>query len=324
MTSPLRIGVLGAARIVPSALLAPARDRNDIRVTHVAARDPARAKAFAAEHGLWPAGTYAELLRRDDIDLVYIAVPPSGHCEWTLRAIDAGKAVLCEKPFAMNAAEASQMVEAATAARLPLIEAFHYRFHPAILRAQELLRTGAIGRIRQARASFATAIPQDAGEFRWRAELGGGAVMDLGCYPVHALRTLIGGEPTVLSAEALYEGDVEAEASAVLEFPGGATALIECGMRSAERKWDLEIHGEGGQMTLSNFIVPHYGSVLAVATAEGERAERFEGPSTYAAQLAHVAEVLLRGAPPMTGGEDSIANLRAIEAIRAAAGANAH
>jgi predicted dehydrogenase len=304
-------------------MLRPASQRNDMVVTHIAARDSHREAAFASEHGLATAGGYEALIERDDIDLVYVAVPPSGHCEWSIRAVQAGKAVLCEKPFAMNAEQARQMVDAAKRTGRPLMEAFHYRFHPTLKRAQTLLRERAIGPLTGARASFCTVIPETEGEFRWNPALGGGAIMDLGCYPIHALRTLIGAEPEVVTASATYAASVEAEATATLRFDGGIHATIRCGMRSTQREWDLELVGARGRLTISNFIVPHHGGTLKLETPAGSLNEDAESISTFAAQLAHVADVLLRRAEPLTGGADAIANMRAIEAVRAAARFNA-
>lgn len=321
MTGKIRIGVLGAAKIVPSALLAPARQRDDMTVTHVAARDRRREAEFAALHGLRPAGGYEALIARDDIDLIYVAIPPSGHCEWSIRALEAGKAVLCEKPFAMNAAEAERMAAASGRTGRPLIEAFHYRYHPTLIRAEGLVRAGALGSLIGAHASFCTVIAREAGEFRWDAALGGGALMDLGCYPIHALRTLIGSEPQVLSASGDYVDGVEAEATARLRFGGAVDATVRCGMRNARREWDLEIVGEHGRLAISNFIVPHVGGVLTLETAKARLREEADGVSTYAAQLAHVAEVMRSGQAALTGGGDAVANMRVIDAIRAAAGA---
>ena len=323
MTEKLRIGVLGAARIVSMALLEPARHRDDMLVTHIAARNPEREAEIAAANGLRAAGGYDALVENGEIDLIYVAVPPSGHCEWAIRALEAGKAVLCEKPFAMTAEEAARMVDASRRTGRPLIEAFHYRFHPTLIRAEALLREQAIGPLISARANFCTNIPRDPGEFRWDPALGGGAIMDLGCYPIHALRTLIGGEPEIVSASADYVGGVEAEATATLRFEDGVDAIIRCGMRSTEREWDLEIVGERGRLTIANFIVPHYGGVLTVDTSSESFSMQPENISTYAAQLEHVADVVLHGAEPLTGGRDAIANMRAIEAVRSAASAAA-
>ena len=316
MSEKLRIGILGAAKIAPSALLDPASRRDDMVVTHVAAREPHREAEFAAAHGLRAAGGYESLVENPEIDLVYVAVPPRGHCEWTIRALEAGKAVLCEKPFAMTAREAELMVEAAERGGRPLIEAFHYRFHPTVRLAEALLRDGAIGAPIRASANFCTVIAQTSGEFRWDKALGGGAVMDLGCYPIHALRTLIGGEAEVVAARADYALGVEAEAEATLRFDGGINAEVRCGMRSLERRWDLEIVGERGSLKIANFIVPHFGGTLTIETPTGIVREEPDNISTYAAQLTHVADVVLNGARPLTGGADAIANMRVIEAVR--------
>src|SRR5580698_4876826 len=146
-----RIGLLGASKIARGAVIAPAKVNPDFEVVAVGARDATRARAYADEHGIaHVSGSYAELVRRDDIDVVYNALPPAGHAEWSIAALEAGKTVLCEKPFAMNAGEAKAMVDAAERTGQLLIEAFHYRFHNVIRLAETLLRAGAIGRITHA------------------------------------------------------------------------------------------------------------------------------------------------------------------------------
>ncbi len=150
-----RIGLLGASKIARGAVIAPAKSNPDFEVVAVGARDPDRARAYADEHGIaHVARSYAELVRRDDVDVVYNALPPAGHAEWTIAALEAGKTVLCEKPFAMNAGEARRMTEAATRTGQLLIEAFHYRFHNVIRRAEALLKSGALGRVTSASAEF--------------------------------------------------------------------------------------------------------------------------------------------------------------------------
>ncbi len=318
MSRVLRIGVLGAAKIVPSALLEPAAQRSDMKVTHVAARDPAREAEFARTHGLQAAGGYAALIARDDLDLIYIALPPSGHCEWSIGALEAGKAVLCEKPFSMSEEEAERMVEASQRTGRPLIEAFHYRYHPTVLRAEKLLREQAIGPLVSASANFCIVIPEEAGEFRWDARLGGGAFMDIGCYPFHVLRTLIGSEPELLGTSGTFRNGVEAEAEARLNFNGSIPATVRCSMVATDRRLDVEIVGENGRLSISNFIVPHFGGVLTLETAAGTVTEEPDPMTTYAAQLEHVAQVLLHGAEPLTGGRDAVSNMRIIEAARTA------
>ena len=210
MNTPIRIGLLGASKIARGAVMAPARADGRFVISAVAARDPSRARAYAEEHGIAAvADDYAALVTRDDVDVVYNALPPAGHARWTIAALEAGKPVLCEKPFARDAGEARAMVAAAQAASVPLLEAFHYRFHNVMLRAEALLRSGAIGALTGGGAEFHVAIPRTPGELRWSAEQGGGGLMDLGCYPVHALRTLFGAEPTIGSASAVFEDGVD-------------------------------------------------------------------------------------------------------------------
>jgi predicted dehydrogenase len=319
MSGPVRIGLLGASRIAPTAVIKPARENPDFVVTAVAARDVGRARAYAAEHGI--AGVepdYATLVRREDVDLVYNALPPAAHKDWTVAALEAGKAVLCEKPFAMDAAEARTMVGAAEGGLL--IEAFHYRFHNVMRAAIALAREGALGELRSAAAIFEAPIPRTPGELRWLADQGGGALMDLGTYTVHALRSVVGTEPRVAAAEAVFEDGVDTAMRAGLEFAHGVEGELACSMSAAAPKATLNVIGSRGSLEIVNFLAPQLGCRFTT-TIDGEtRAHGVEGPSTYAAQLAHVQEVMAGAVQPLTGGADAIANMAAIDAIYAAAG----
>jgi predicted dehydrogenase len=318
--SGLRIGLLGASRIAPAAVIAPARVRADVEIVAVAARDPERARAYAGAHGIAGVSeTYAALVTRDDIDLVYLALPPAAHLEWTLQALAAGKAVLCEKPFAMNADEALRMVEAARAARLPLIEAFHYRFHRVMREARAVVAGGALGRLRQGRAVFDAPIPRRPDELRWIHAQGGGGLMDLGCYCVHALRTLLGAEPHVISATADVLDGVDAVLTAGLEFPGGPVAEIACAMIAERPRARLTLEGERGSLDIENFLAPQMGGRFTVTVDGRAEARSMEGPTTYAAQMDHVVEVMAGRIAPLTGGGDAVANMAAIDAIYAKA-----
>ena len=316
----LRIGLLGASRIAPRAVIEPAGERSDVEIVAVGARDPARARAYADEHGVaHVSDSYAALVARDDIDLVYIALPPVAHLEWSRAAVAAGKAVLCEKPFAMNGAQARAMVEAADRAGRPLIEAYHYRFHNVIRHAERLLSEGAIGPITAAKAYFSVPIAKTPGELRWIRDQGGGGLMDLGCYPLHALRTLLKSEPTVVSATGEFEDGVDVTIEAQLHF-GGAPAEISCSMRPERFGARLTLTGERGQIQIVNFIGPQMGGRFTV-TRDGETEElSMQGPTTYAAQLQHVVEVMSGQTAPLTGGADAIAQIDAIDAVYAAAG----
>ncbi len=315
----VRVGILGAAKIAPGALIAPAKERDDVELVAVAARDPARAEAFSAAHGLpFTSASYGELVARGDIDLVYVALHAGAHAEWTIKALEAGKAVLCEKPFAMSAGEAQAMVAAAGAAGRPLIEAFHYRHHPVLRRAFELAADGTLGPLVDAEALFEVTIPYAPEELRWRADLGGGALMDLGCYCVHALRTL-GGEPRVTEAKARMDHGVDVAIEASLNFPDGMSARLSTAMDPERSVARLRLRGEKGQLEITPFVAPQLGCQFSLDLGEGPVLQPTEGPTTFACQLAHVVDVMLHGATPLTGGADAIANMAAIDAIYDAA-----
>ena len=317
----LRIGLLGASRIAPGAVLAPASKRDDVEITCVAARDPHRAAEYAQAHGIpHVAADYGDLLARADVDLIYNGLPPSAHLEWTVAALEAGKPVLCEKPFAMTAGQARTMTQAAERAGLPLIEAFHYRFHNVIRRAEALVRSGALGTIDRAHAVFEAPIARTPDELRWRAELGGGGLMDLGCYPIHALRTLIGEEPQVREARGEFVDGVDVKMTAVVAFPSGAQAEISCAMAPEAPAARLTLTGSKGRLEIVNFLAPQLGCRFTT-TIDGETKDQpTDGPTTYEAQLEHVVDVMTSGATPLTGGADAVANMAVIDAIYAAAG----
>jgi predicted dehydrogenase len=321
MRAPVRIGILGAARIAPNAVIGPARANRDFAVVAVAARDGAKAKAYAAEHGIaHVAASYRDLIARDDVDLVYNALPPSAHGEWSIAALEAGKPVLCEKPFTRNAAEARLLVAAAEASGKPLIEAFHNRFHAVMRRAHEITASGELGAIVTAEAVFDAPIEDHPGELRWSRELGGGALMDLGTYCVHAIRTNLREEPRVESARAEIRHGVDASMESVCAFAGGARARIACSMIPRRFGARFAVTGTRGGFEIQNFIAPQMGCRFIVTVDGKTRQEPTAGPATYDAQLAHVGDVLLRGARPLTGGADSIAQMAAIDAIYEAAG----
>jgi predicted dehydrogenase len=321
----IRIGILGAAKIAPKAVIAPASARTDCEVIAMAARDADRARAYAEEHGIpHVADSYEDLLARDDIDLIYNALPPHRHADLTIAALEAGKAVLCEKPFAMNAVEAAQMVEASTRTGKPLIEAFHYRFHPAFQRVFDIVRSGQLGVVHRIEAAFDVTIPYRPGELRHTLTVGGGALMDLGCYPLHAVRTLIGAEPTVVSATAQCEHPgVDLKTVAEVTFPGGETASIHTSMApdTPFNAW-IRVVGSDGHLEITNPIHPHRGH--SIATTIKGKAETFkvDGQATYDHQLAHVMDVMAGRTAPLTGGKDAVGNMMAIDAIYRAAGLN--
>jgi len=316
----IRIGILGAAKIAPRSIIDPVRDRKDATIVCVAARDPARARRYANEHGVPEvAADYAALIARDDIDLVYVALPAAFHAEWAIKALEAGKAVLCEKPFAMNAAEARAMVAAAEKAGRPLIEALHYRYHPVMTEALRLIHDGAIGRLLDGDADFNVAIPFQPLELRWLPHMGGGALMDLGCYPLHALRIAVGGEPEIAGASMTMSRGVDETTHARLVFPSGFTANLRCSMAPGDFSARLFIRGETGSVEVLNYVAPQIGCRLILTQGDTVTELPIPARTTFAWQFDHVMDVLERGATPLTGGADAIATMAAIDAIKAAA-----
>jgi predicted dehydrogenase len=319
----IRIGILGAAKIAPPAIIAPASRRTDCEVVSVAASDPARARAFAEAHGLPGSDeSYAALIARPDIDLIYNALPPNRHADLSIAALEAGKAVLCEKPFAMNAAEAAAMAEAAARSGRPLVEAFHYRFHPMFEDVLARIRAGAIGKLCAIRSDFSVAIKYKPGELRHEPALGGGALMDLGCYAVHWARTVAGSEPAVTTASCrMSEHGVDLVTEAELAFEGGVTARIRTSMAPGQRyKALLAIQGTEGTLIARNPLHPSHGHAIEIR--RGLSTERFQvhGQTTYDHQLAHMVDVMRGTSAALTGGADAVANMATIDAIYVAAG----
>jgi len=323
----LRIGILGAARIAPMALVRPARQVPEVEVAAVAARDPKKARAFAAKHGIARVHeSYAALLDDPSLDAIYNPLPNSHHCAWTIRALEAGKHVLCEKPIAANTDEAQRMAEAAARAGRVLVEAFHWRYHPLAARARAVLASGEIGRVRHIEAWLC--IPMlPRGDIRWRFDLAGGALMDTGCYTVSMVRHLAkatdaAAEPEVLRARAwLRAPQVDRRVEADLRFSDDRTGRIVCSMFSRTLLWaSVFARGDAGEMRVANPIAPQYWHRLRVRTAAGTRGERVPGDASYTHQLRAFADAVLRGTALPTDAVDGVANMRVIDDVYRAAG----
>jgi predicted dehydrogenase len=315
--SPLRIGILGAARIAPPALVRPARKVAEAEVAAVAARDPARARAFAAKHGIAKVHEgYDALIDDPEIDAVYNPLPNGLHCDWSIRALRAGKHVLCEKPIASNAEEAERMAKAAAEADRILVEAFHYRYHPLAARLKEIVDSGELGAIEHIEAHLCVPLPLP-GDIRYRLELAGGATMDTGCYAINLVRFLAGAEPEVLSARArLSSPRVDRAMSAQLRFPDGRTGRITCSLFSAMLvRPTARVRGDRGELSVLNPYMPQLFHRLAVRSEKGRRVERVDGDATYTHQLRAFVRVVRGGAPMPTDPVDAVANMRVIDAV---------
>jgi predicted dehydrogenase len=322
MSRPLRFGILGAAKIAPPALVLPAKMGSEATVDVVAARDPERARRFAAEHGIPRVlRDYAAVIADPEIDVIYNPLPMNAHEYWTIEALRAGKHVLCEKPFAANATEAEHMVAVAAETGRLLVEAFHYRYHPLFERVLQIVQSGQLGPIRHLTGVFNVAI-KDRDDLRHRYDTAGGATMDLGCYPLHWMRQVTGTEPRVLRAKAEQGAryvDVVMEAD--LEFPGGITGHMETSMADHEKfQTSLRVEGQNGTLLVINPLAPHNGHELRVTIGGTERSEKVEGFTTYRHQLIAFVDAVRTGKKLPTMGADSIHNMRLIDAVYRAAG----
>ncbi len=318
----MQIGILGAARIAPPALIKPAKTNNDVVVAAVAARDVSRARAFAAKHEIARVhDSYDALLADPDIDAIYNPLPNGLHGKWTRAALAAGKHVLCEKPFTANAAEAREIAELAAHSDRVVMEAFHYRYHPLALRIEEIIASGELGKLQRVEAALCFPLPRSS-DIRYNYALAGGATMDAGCYAVHMVRTFGGSTPEVVSAQPKLRGpEIDRAMTAEVRFAEGHTGRIRCSMWSS-RLLDISAHvvGDRGELRALNPVLPQMFHRLSVRSAAGKRVERFPRRASYAYQLDAFAAAVLRGEPVKTTPEDAIENMTVIDAIYRAAG----
>jgi predicted dehydrogenase len=227
----LRIGILGAAKIAGSFMVG-AKASSRAAVVAIASRERGRAEAFARQHDIPRAYGYADLLADREVDAIYNPLPNSLHAEWSIAAARAGKHVLCEKPLAATEAEAHEMFAAADANGVVLLEAFPYMFQPQTLEIERLIASGAIGEIRTMFAAFGFTMA-DPSNIRLDAQLGGGALMDAGCYPVSFARQVFGGRPARVTAIARWQGGIDQMLATTFEYPGGGIAQISCSFATA-------------------------------------------------------------------------------------------
>lgn len=322
MTNPIRIGVLGAAAIVPAALTNPARSVPEVQIVSIAARDPNRADSFARRHNIPRAHrTYADLIADPEIDAIYNPLPNGLHAEWTIKALRAGKHVLCEKPFASNTKEALEMAEAAKESGKILSEAFAYRYHPLTARVKEIISSGELGKIKNIEARFCFLLPIPS-NIRFRYDLAGGSLMDAGCYPVSLTRYLIGAEPQVLSAKAkLFRPNVDSRMEADLRFPNDIQARIVCDMLSPRLfHSSLHVQGDAGELKVFSPFQPHVIHRLTIRTNKTNWSGTVKGVNSYTLQLRAFAQAILSNAPLSTTPDDAVNNMRVIDAIYQKAG----
>ena len=318
--SEIGIGLLGAARITKKAIVDPVRVTPRCSMTAIAARNRDRAEAYATTNGVAEVfSSYEEVIESEQVDLVYNPLPINLHAEWTIKALQAGKHVLCEKPFAMNIDEANAMVEAAKASGRRLVEAFHYRYHPAFETCLAWLAADEIGELQAVHAAFDVHIKDDGSEIRHRVETGGGAMMDLGCYPLHWALTIMGEAPREIQATAtLTPTGVDESLQADLTFASGVSAHLTTSMAAGTRfRADMRLIGSKGEITFNNPLAPHSSGRLR--TSSGREAEVSKIP-TYTWQLAAVLKAVELDTALPTEGDMILLQQRALDEVYTAAG----
>jgi xylose dehydrogenase (NAD/NADP) len=308
---PLRLGVLGAAKIALGGIMPAAARTEKVEVAAVATRGGKRSQEVR-EAELFE--DYDSLLENADVEAVYIPLPNSMHVEWTLKAIEAGKHVLCEKPFALEGEGAARAVEAAERAGLTLMEGFMFRLHPQTLRLKELLSEGAIGRVRQVVAEFGHRL-DDPTDVRGIGSLGGGSLGDVGCYCVSALRLSFRSEPRLASAFARFDNEgADRELAGVLEFDSGL-GIISSSISSARRE-RMEVVGEEGKISLdAPFRADKAGGTMEIVRSGERNTETFEAADPYRAELEEFAAAIREGREPAVGPREILGNAGAIAAL---------
>ncbi len=303
MTKPLRWGIIGSGRI--NRRFVGGLKRTDHQLKIIGSRDRQRGETAAAEYGAERAGRYEDVLSASDIDVVYVCPANSLHASWTIRAAEAGKHVLCEKPMAPTVAECHEMVAACQHHGVHLVEAFMYRYHPAWQKIRAIVDSGALGELRLLHAHFSFNMPSGP-NIRLQPELGGGAIQDVGCYCVNVARWFL-GEPNRVRGIALDRRGVgvDTHAAATLEFPSGALAQVSCSFDTTGFQ-SVEILGDRGRLELQpSFLITDQAS-LRIVDAAGEHVEPVPVADSYTEEILAMARLIHEGIPSLTPGIDAV------------------
>jgi predicted dehydrogenase len=316
--SPLKIGILGAARIAPSAIISPAHATGH-RLVAVASRDIKKAEEFAKQHqveGVY--GNYQDLIDDPEINVIYNALHNGAHAPWNIRALEAGKHVLSEKPSASNAAEANEVVQAVAKTGKVFMEGFHYYYHPVFQRALAILKSGEIGDVTKVESALIIPMP-DPTDLRLQFDLAGGSLMDVGCYALHSQRmicnAITNGEPTVLSTEVNADkNDIDTKLNVELQYPNGVKGYAKGDFESPEFSAALTITGTKGSIHLPNFVVSGWDDRVITKVGGSERTEHLGTLSTYTHQLMACADAIDLAKPVKTDASDAFKQMQLIDA----------
>jgi predicted dehydrogenase len=320
----LNWGILGTGMIADRFARGLASTDDAARYA-VASREKERAQDFAMKFGFARAyGGYESVIRDQSVDAVYVALPNHLHADWAVKAAEGGKHVLLEKPATIHTAELEAVLAAAKKSGVFFMEAFMYRCHPRIARLREVLADGRIGQVRRIDTVFEVSMRSPETNIRMKNEMGGGALMDLGCYCVSFCRMVAGAEPESVSAEARIDpaARIDLRTSGRLTFPGGVEATFVCANNAAEVRAEARIEGTAGNIVVHDPWGPVEDGAPIVITA-GENVQTLEvklGKDLYANEALTVAEHLEAGQAPQMNWEDSLGQVRTMDKLRAAMG----
>jgi len=317
MAKHINWGILGCAGIAGRSVIPAMESSANASLLGIASRDARKAREWAARFGIPKAfAGYQALLDDPEIEAVYIPLPNHLHAEWAIKAAASGKHVLCEKPMALNAAEVQKMAGAARGAGVLLMEAFMYRFHPQIEKALGLIRAGTLGDLRAVRSAFSFPFKGGPGDYRWRPEMGGGALYDVGCYPISAARLFFGGEPTSVFVRARFDRRrrVDMTSAVLLEFPGGRFASLGCSFESQFQS-ALEIVGTEGRLSLDRaFSAKLFDVEIRIVNGDAVRTIPVPATNQYALMIEHFGRAIQRGKPVRFPPSDAFRNMKVIDA----------
>jgi len=322
---PIRWGILGTAGIAESSFLPALRQAGDGVPVSVASRDGARARSWAAEHDVarGVAG-YEQVVADPEIEAIYIPLPNGLHAEWTIAALEAGKAVLCEKPLCVTPEETRRVLGAAEAASVPLWEAFVFPFHEQIDRVRDALAGGQIGEVREIVSRFFHLLPDDPQDIRVSAELGGGSLYDVGCYPIRLARSLFDAEPDLdrTIADAVWTtSGVDTELWGALIFPRDRRLLFSCGFVAAYDTFS-RVLGTEGEIRMTNPFHPGTDDTFAIVHGDDvqEHAAAPAGEHSFTPAMRHIHAVLRgRERPRHLAVDEAMGDAAAIATLLAAA-----
>jgi len=313
----VRWGVISTARIGRESVNPAIQASSNGELVAVASRDEERARTLARDLGIPTAfGSYEALLEDEGIDAVYNPLPNSLHKAWTIRAAEKGKHILCEKPMALNAAECREMEAAASANGVKLMEAFMYRFHPRTEKALAMVREGAVGELKQIRSTFTFPLNRP-NDIRWDPELGGGALMDVGCYCVNVSRTLAGEEPVEVRAMAnVGTSGVDEQLAGSLRFADGLLAHFDCAL-TMERTHAYQVMGTKGHFRIMDaFVLGDEDTVIEQFDLENNLTRLpVPGADQYRLMVEHFADCILHDRPLRYGPQEAELNMKVIEAL---------